>query len=494
MSKKVKYPLLSLQVSFTIVSMACTIFVVIKSPTEMGLYLLFLLPLAFTIVCFISKKELIFARDSFGLILLYSLLILRYLVTPFLIVQSGELVTSLSLTTETVYFAIITMILELFTIVISINLIWRQVQPTKVASTTMLRGTRLSWLGALIILLLLGIVLLRGTLPNVMEHLTFGANFQYSITDLKTYDMSVVLSVKTMLFLLVVSWFSNKYHKTKQILKKRIYFFFAISTALLNSIIYDANARMIMVIDAMASLTVLIYYFGDRIKKYLPIIAVIGFLFVWFLFSGSTLGVKSEHTLSEMQGYVGDLSQFISIGDLSRVAELYSNGISTVAHSYNMYDSITSKMTVWSYISELIKSINIFSLPGFWIVGDWFENIPSIQKLFNDTLAGEAYILPNAGLAMYIGTKYFGILIDIVFHYLIIYSIFSFHKRKEMSNDVSKKYLYSYCEMICAFILINNFMIAINVMTAMPFLFYILILLNNLGHKIKIRRVTTFTN
>lgn len=494
MSKKVKYPLLSLQVSLIIVSMACTVFVAIKSPTDMGLDLLFLLPLAFTMVCFISKKALMNASDSFGLILLYALIILRYLVTPCLIAQSGGLVPGLSLTTETVYSAIMTMVLELFTVVIAINLVWRQVQPTKVVSTAMLRGTRLSWLGAIIILLLSVIVLLRGTLPNVMEHLSFGWNFRSSYDDLQTYDMSAVLTVKTILFLLLVSWFSNKYYKTERIFKKRIYFFLALGATLLNSIIYDASARMIMVIEAMASLTVLIYYFGDRMKKYLPIIAVIGFLFVWYLFSGSTLGVKSEHDVSEIQGYVGDLSQFISVGDLSRVAELYSNGISTLAHSYNMYDSITSKMTVWSYISEIIKSINIFSLPGFWVVGNWVENIPSIQKLFNDTLGGEAYILPNAGLAMYIGTKYFGILIDIVCHFLIVYSIFAFHKRKEMSNDVSKKYVYSYCEMICAFILINNFMISINIMTAVPFLLYILILLNNLGHKIKFRRDSTFTN
>lgn len=315
--------------------------------------------------------------------------------------------------------------------------------------------------------------------------------------------MAAVLTVKTMLFLLLVSWFSNKYHKTKRIFIKWIFFFFAIGTAILNSIIYDATNRGTMVMGAMASLTVLIYYFGDRIKKYLPIIAVIGFLFVWSLFSHGTLGVRSDQSLLEAQGSVGDLSQFISIGnlsqffglkDLSRVAELYSNNISTVAHSYNMYDSITSKMTVWSYISELIKSINIFTLPGFWVVGNWVEDTPSIQKLFNHTLGGEAYILPNAGLAMYIGTKYFGILIDIVFHYLIVYSIFTFHKRKEMSIDISKKYLYSYCEMICAFILMNNIMIGIGLATALPFLLYILILLNNLGHKIKIRRVSSFTN
>lgn len=486
MIAKAKYRNLLINMVLIILSMACTVFVIIESPDKMGLNWLFLLPLAFTIACFMSKRILIFAKNSLGLLLLCSLLILRYLVSPFLIAQSRELVTGLSLTTEAVHYAIIIMIFELFTVVISINFVWKEVQPTREVDMPMPNGAKLSWLGSMIILLISVTVLQRGTLPNVIEHLSFGLNFRFSRTDLKTYDMSAVLTIKTMLFLVLVSWLSGKYHKTRQTFRKGVYFFLAFCLCILNSIIYDANNRATMVMGAMASLTVLISFFGDRVKKYLPIVAVLGSIFVWTLFSYGTLGVKSGESLLGRQGY---------IGLLSRVAELYSNGISTLAHSYNMYGSITSKMTVSTYISELIKSNNIFTLPGFWVVGDWVRNIPSIQKLFNDTLQpGQAYILPNAGLAMYLGNRDLGILIDIVFHYLTVYSIFSFHKRKEMSKDISYRYLYSYCEMICAFTFMNNIMIAIGLITDLPVLLYVLLSLNNLGHKIKVKGASSLRN
>ena len=47
-------------------------------------------------------------------------------------------------------------------------------------------------------------------------------------------------------------------------------------------------------------------------------------------------------------------------------------------------------------MSEIIKSNNIFTLPGLWSVGRLVEPVPSVQSLFNSTLRpGDAFILPN---------------------------------------------------------------------------------------------------
>ena len=295
--------------------------------------------------------------------------------------------------------------------------------------------------------------------------------------------MSAILTTKTMLFLAFASFLSDKYHKTKSAFRKRIYLLLAIGIFILNSLVYDASNRATMVMCALASLTVVISLFGYRVRKFLPIILVVGVVLVWRLFSFGTLGVMSAASLLERQGY---------IAILSNVVDLYSNGISTLAHSYNMYEFIESRMTVSTFISELIKSNNIFTLPGFWVVGNWIRDVPSIQNLFNETLvAGKAYILPNAGLAMYLSTPAVGILIDMVFHFLIVYSVFTFHRLKEISNSISYKYLYSYCEMICAFMIMNNIMIAIGLLTDLPFLLWIFISVNDLGHRIKLKWVSS---
>ena len=39
------------------------------------------------------------------------------------------------------------------------------------------------------------------------------------------------------------------------------------------------------------------------------------------------------------------------------------------AHAHDMYDTIRSRMGVETYVSEIIKSNNIFTLPGLWSVG-----------------------------------------------------------------------------------------------------------------------------
>lgn len=466
---KDSYSLLLIKTALIAVSLSCSIFVGFAGTVKTGLEMLFLLPLAFAIGCFFSQKAIIYAKDSFGLIILYGLIVLRYLVTPVLITLSGNLVPNLSLSADGLLFAIAIMIIELFIVIISINIIWKPVDPYQQQSKEK-KGIKLSWTGVLICLLLVALIIYRGTLPNVLEHLSFGKNYAFSNMDLKTYDMYALMTLKNFLFLLIVSWLSRKYYHTKIILGKRIYFFLAIAIAVTNSVIYDASHRATMVISALATLSVLLFFFGHKIQKLVPIIFIAVVIFVWSLFSYGTLGVRDGESLLDRNDYISDLSY---------VAELYSNGVSTEAHAYDMYDTITMQISPETYISELIKSIQVFTLPGFWVVGKVVESTPSIQKLFNNTLLGEAYILPNAGLAIYSGTKNLGWLIDTAFHYLIVVGIYYFYRKKQLSPDVSGNYLNSYCEMICGLTLINNIMIAISLLTAWPLLLFVLIKLNN---------------
>lgn len=472
------YSLLLIKSALIVLSLFCTAFVGFSGNAENGLSILFLLPLSFSVACFFSQKAITYAKDSFGLLILYALMILRYLVSPVLITLSGSLVPNLSRSCEGISYAVFIMIIELFAVLISINIVWKPVELTKPQLSEM-SELKLSLAGALLIILLVALIFYRGTLPNVIQHLTFGLNYSYPHTPLKTYDMLAVLTVKTFLFLIIVSWLSKKYHKAKNIVYKNIYFIFAIIITISNSVIYNAEDRGTMVMGAMASIAVLLYCFGQKVRKLLPIIALVGVIFVWLLFSYGTLGVRNGEGLLEKEGY---------ISDLSHVAELYSNGVSTEAHAYDMYDTVASQINLKTHISELIKSNNIFTLPGLWIVRGWVEPIPPIQNLFNSTLqVGKAYILPNAGLAMYGGTQYLGWLIDIIFHFMIVAGIYFFYNKKQTTHDVSGKYLYSYCEMICGFALMNNLMIAVSLLSALPFLLFIMIKINALGRKIVIK-------
>ena len=471
-------PFLIIKIVFYILGLVCTGLVGFSNVVADGLGAFFLLPLSFTVACMLSHNTIVYAKDSFGLLILYGLITLRYLVSPVLTALSGNLVPNVSTSASGLRYAVLFMIVELFVVVIAINVIWKPVL-TENFKRKSYNEFKLTWSGAIVCLFLIVALLYRGTLPNVMEHLSFGNKYSYAYSELKTYDMSAVLTLKAFLFILIVSWSYKKYYNTKSRSNKTLFLIIAILSALGNAMVYDASDRATMVMCAVASLSVLLYCFSKKISKLMPIIAVLGFVFVWSLFADGTLGVKEGDSLLDRADY---------ISELSRVAELYSNGVSTEAHAFDMYETITANIGIKTHISELIKSNNIFTLPGLWLVRRLVETIPSIQNLFKSTLRErDAFILPNAGLAMYSGSIYFGLLLDIAFHWLIVLGIYYFYKKKKNSHDLSLIYLYSYCEMICGFILMNNIMIAVSLLSAIPFLLYILLKLNKLGKKVRFR-------
>jgi len=246
----------------------------------------------------------------------------------------------------------------------------------------------------------------------------------------------------------------------------------AVLAALCNAMVYQAANRASMVMGALASLSVLLYCFGEKFSRFLPAILVSLVIFVWGLFANGTLGVKEGESVVEKDNFVSEIS---------RVAELYSNGVSMEAHAFDMYDTITSRSGIYTHLSELVNSNNMFTLPGLWLVKDSVESIPSMQSLFNETLDnGDAFILPNAGLALYCGGKYFGLLVDMAFHWLMVWGIYAIYKKRMRSRDLSLVYLYSYSEMILGFVIMNNVMIAVSLLSAFPFLLYVLLKFNKL--------------
>jgi len=457
---------------FFILGLACTGIIAFSNVVADGLAGLFLLPLSFSIAVALSKNAGCYAKDSFGLLILYALIILRYLVSPVMIALSGALVPNVSTSAQGLQFAIFIMIVELFVVVTTINLIWKPVS----TMTLEKKGPefRFTLFGAIACLFLVAVLLYRGTVQNVISHLTFGNNYTYADeSELKTYDMSTFLLLKSFLFIVLVAWVFTKYKNTNCQKDKFILLVAAILAAVGNSIIYQASNRVTMVMGALASVSVLSYCFGKKINRFIPIIIVALFVFAWALFANGTLDVKEGESIFDKDEY---------ISQVSRVAELYSNGVSIEAHAFDKFDVITMRMSIATHISELVNSINIFTLPGLWLFKEAVDTKLSTQMLFKETLDEKsAFILPNAGLAMYCGGKYFGLLFDIIIHWLIVYGIYFVYKNRKKSCDISLVYLYSYIEMILGFMLMNNVFIAVSLLSATPFLLFVLIGLNKLG-------------
>lgn len=473
-----------LKASFIIVGLLSASYISAFKEDNSGLRYLFFLPLAFSLSCF-SMSFSIFDifKKSFGIQILYLLMTLRYVISPALIKMSGVLVMNLSTSNSGIQFAIFMMILELVAITIALQLMVRNVKNIAVSPNNRLKF-RPTWMGVLFVSLLLITILYRGTIDNILEHLSFGFTFNYSSAGLKTYDMLAFLTLKVFLYISVVSWLARLYHNSKSVQAKILSVFLALVFTLLNALIFEADNRTSTLMNILASLFVLVVYFGKHFKRILPVFILLSSLFIFFLFAEGTIGfsrIESSDAFSE------------SIPRISQLAELYSNGISTVAHSYDMYESIRNKVTVGTYISELIKSNNVFTLPGLWVIRDLVDSTPSFQNLFRNTLrTQDAFILPNAGLSIYMVGLPFGLILDVFFHFILIYGIVFFHKKVLITRDISKIYFYTYCEMILAFGIINNVFIVLSLITGLPFLLYMLLKINQLGRFIILKNRNSY--
>ena len=116
-----------MNIIFFILGLVCTGIIAFLNVVADGLTGLFLLPLSFSIAVVFSNNTLGYAKDSFGLLILYSLIILRYLVSPVLIALSGTLVPNVSTSAMGLQFAIFIMIVEIFVVVTAINSTWKPV-------------------------------------------------------------------------------------------------------------------------------------------------------------------------------------------------------------------------------------------------------------------------------------------------------------------------------------------------------------------------------
>ena len=63
-----------------------------------------------------------------------------------------------------------------------------------------------------------------------------------------------------------------------------------------------------MVMCSISSISVLLHCYRKEIRRLLPVIAVLGFGFVWSLFSWGTLGIKDGQSLFDRSSWVIEVS------------------------------------------------------------------------------------------------------------------------------------------------------------------------------------------
>lgn len=459
------------RIFFALFSIAATFIVLLSNCDIRGLEFLFLLPLSFAIACGYFGGFIAFCRQSIGMLVLFFIMLLRYVICPALICLSNSVVHGLNVSSGGFRWAILMMLIELWTVVFACNYFWPKAIMRNDALEHHLgvKPYKLTWTGVLFLLAMAVLLLVRGHLPNVISHMSFWRTAATATDDLYTYDFDAVILIRTVISISLIAYLGKKAKKYKNDI---VFFSFALVAAAVNVIFYKYDTRSTIVETAIATAFVLFYCFPKRRKTTLLIAAIALCLLIGENFLGGTVRVGYGHRTD--REYV--LQQF------SMMTELYTNNVSTEGYAFDKSEWIKQGMSFGTFFSDFFNLLGITSLPGLRFFRVLFSNIPTTFSLFMKSLSGKGYILSNAGWAYCYGGIIAGWLFDILIHVAIVWSIVFFWMQRMKIRNEWTIYLCTYCEVICAVTIMNNILIMVAELTALPIYLLCFKIVNDWGN------------
>ena len=465
------------RIFFALFSIAATFTVLLSNCDIRGLEFLFLLPLSFAIACGYFGGFIVFCRQSIGMLVLFFIMLLRYVICPVLICLSNSVVPGLNVSSGGFRWAILMMLIELWTVVFACNYFWPKAIMRNDALEHHLgvKPYKLTWTGVLFLLAMAVLLLVRGHLPNVISHMSFWRTAATATDALYTYDFDALIIIRTTVCISLVSAIGGKAKKAKS---DGLYFVVACLISAINIVFYSYDARATIVETTIATLFMLTYFFPKYNKVLLVTAGVVLFYLIGENFFGGTVGVGYGNRTET--GYV--------LTHLSNAIELYTNNVSTEGFAFDHAEQIKSCMTLATPFSEVANYLQFTSLPGFRMIRRFFSDNPTTFSLFMTALGGKGFILSNAGWSYYYGGIVLGWIIDIVIHILIVKLTIAFFSVRQRKHDVWAIYLSVFCEIICAVGLMNNILILLSTITGMPLYLYVFYKVNDMGNRWKVYR------
>lgn len=456
---------LSVKLLISIISVIIAIYIGNKLPVKNGLEFLYLLPLSLAVFSLLFGDVFLLYRKNVALFIIFFIIILRYLVTPFLISYTNHTVSTLNPSPEGFKFAILMMIIELLVVLASIKYFWKKDNNKTIKKENKDYTFKLSSFGAILIILTSMLLFLRGNMSNVFDSLTFFMNFSEQKEPVFTYDLLLFMVLKTIVFLSVASWAKTKYSKSKSMFKY-VYILIALLFAGLNFLFYDADQRTMLAQLGIGTASVLVVLFPKQKKHFIVLILILVIIMLTVNFTTGTLFYDQD----------------IDLKWTSEVFELYTANVSTMAHSYDIYGYVRNGMTEFTFLSDLVRYFGLITFPGLRNIFYYFLNISSTPELFQSTLlADKAYIMTTAGFSIYHGTLAFGWIINILTYIFMIKFIYEINLKQKATKHIGFVYMYSFIQILASLILINNLLLFYKGVTGYILLVYIFIKINDIG-------------
>ena len=439
--------------------------------------LLFSLPLSLSVCTFLYPKLWEYQRGGWGLKVYYTVIIVRYLLVPFLTCIQGHFsiggISAYALFAyskpESYFYALVAMNIEL---IVALSVINKYYNETYLKIKRKLLSEKrsnhaISLVGMLMVLFFVILIISRGgvgayiRMGIVSEELNYDAQVgNHGI------DVEIIKPLMGFLVITISAYFSKLYAKKKKIL----YFILPMLMAMFSCILIVGNNRMQMVYLSLCALSVLVLAFPDYksiIKgTILPTLAVILIAFTMFKQFGVDVKSKSASSVESSDALIG-LTEYVC-------------GPENIAHTCDNWLKNGHKVNSLTPISDFIKYNHLCRLPGFSSFKTFVEKEPTTIDLAVSTFE----MISIAGMCLYYGHSMIGgWLLLVLFTFIVVRFLLYFDIKSQLSTSLGSVYIYNWCAILFGVSMCYTLVTLWDNITYVPVFIWVLLKINNFRFK-----------
>ncbi|MFD2943383.1 hypothetical protein [Flavobacterium notoginsengisoli] len=399
-----------------------------------GLELLFLIPLFFTVCISIYGSTILrYHKQGIGLKIYYSIVVVRYLIQPFLITLSeGKLNFRMPEAKAASYdIAVLIYGIELFIACIAIKK-WFSIYIKKYRKKDIShRQLPLNSYGKRVLIVYFLFLLVR--FNSWMPGLNILALKESVSKVAVVFDATIFNSIKIFIFILLLAE-AKKYTRNKA--GFQLYFGLGVIAAIFNFISYFGSNRSLIYETAIATITILIVSYPQLKTKILAILLPFAIVIMVLSYANKQFAEDNAGTLES-----GDSNVVVS-----NFIEEYANGLWTVARSYQASIGISAAKSNEALIKDFSDGLSGLSdLPGFKTLSNSLKELRSSSDVFKDSLKqrdDRGQMLSLSGGFLIIGGNLLGWPALILGNYIMIMLLVRMEAASKIVQDLYYKYMY----------------------------------------------------
>ena len=404
-----------------------------------GLELMWLVPLSFAVCVVVFTHIVDYHRGGVGLKVLYAIVVIRYLVSPALIVATrGRVSPAMVAASASGYrFSTLVTVAELVVCCTTISVAWPRVsrrlaeRPPRRA-TVRQQGSALTIGGVVIVALLAAVVRVRGFNGVTSSFGFLMLTTRYRDGPVDSFSVTAVQVAKSFLFVGLAVGCARAYVAKRN----PLWFLLAAGLAFVNITTYFGYNRSIIVETGIATIVTLVYLFPPFRRLVVAVLAPVGMAVVYSLVTLKQFGVSATS---------GQIGSRVSIDDLSRTIETYVNGAWPLATSYDAASAMSGRVGASTLIRSYTDNFFLFKVPHFTLPNDLLSGVPSVVDLYQSfTWPAQGAMLPLSGEMWFYGGAALGPFFVVAGNALVFYLLVQIELRSKLAAGAQNKFIYSW--------------------------------------------------